>query len=110
MQAQAGGDGERACEQLAPRGQRQLVTVTIEESNGLVGSNVTCEQAVGLIRTVAGTKLLAALEDAEISNVEIDGEQAVADVTGGTEIPRQRVLLEKIGSSWKISEVPGLPG
>jgi hypothetical protein len=110
LEAQAGGDGQRACPQLAPTAQRQLVAVTVKLAKGLAGTGIACEQAVSLIHGAAGARVLRGLASARVADVKISGGHASADVLDGTQVPRQRVLLEKIDSTWKITEVPGLPG
>ena len=110
VQAQATGDGQRACSQLGSRGQRQLITLTSKMSKGLLGTSISCEEAVSLIHGAAGTRLLRALVSARVANVKISGGRASAEVIDGTQLASQQVLLEKVGSTWKISEVPGLPG
>lgn len=110
LQAQVAGDGQRACSQLSSSGQRQLVTLTSKMAKGLAGNRLSCEEAVGLIRGVAGTPLLRALSRARVANVKINGQRASADVVDGKPMAREHVLLEKIGSAWKITSVPGLPG
>lgn len=64
IHAHVAGDGQRACSQLSSSGQRQLVTLTSKMAKGLAGNRLSCEEAVGLIRGVAGTPLLRALSRA----------------------------------------------
>lgn len=107
LQAQVAGDGARACAQLTAKGRRQLVALTRSAAKGLPAS-LTCGQAVGLIRGVAGTRILTALSHARITNVDVTGATAHADVVASSPVGRQRVVLERVGSSWKIAEAPGL--
>jgi hypothetical protein len=49
-----------------PTGQRQLIALVIKGAKGFVTTRPSCEDAVGLVRAVAGAQLLGALKDAPI--------------------------------------------
>jgi hypothetical protein len=108
LHAQADGDGQTACGLLSSSAQNELSTLVVKNSNGLVKSPPSCQDAVGLVRVVAGSTLLGALRAAQVERVEVNGTQATAQIVDGGEFPPQTVTLEKIGSAWKISGVPGL--
>ena len=89
-------------------GQRQLIALVVKGARGLVTTRPSCEDAVGLVRAVAGAQLLGALVNAEIEHVHVSGSRATADVVDGLQFPPHQVRLEKVGTSWKIAGVPGL--
>jgi len=108
LRAQAAGDGQAACALLTASGQQQLIALVVKEAKGLLSTRPSCQDAVGLIRAVAGAKLLDALSGAQVEQVQIHGQQASAIVADGLEFPPQRVTLQKAGGAWKISGVPGI--
>ncbi len=110
LHAQTSGDGQAACALLTPTAQRQLGTVVLRASNGLITSPPSCQDAVSLVRAVAGASLLDALSKAQITQVQVRGDKATAEITDGGAFAPQQVSLERSGSSWKIAGVPGLGG
>jgi hypothetical protein len=110
LRAQTAGDGQAACALLSAGGQQQLITLVMRASKGLLKASPSCEDAVGLIRAIAGTKLLGALEHARVEYVQITGGRATAQVVDGTQFPSEQVSLQKVGKAWKIAAVPGLGG
>ena len=108
LQAQVAGDGQTACGLLTSAGQQQLSTLVMQASNGLLKSPPSCENAVGLVRALAGSKLLTALGHARVEQVRVSGTSASAEVVDGTAFPAQQVSLQKLGAAWKIAAVPGL--
>ncbi len=109
LTAQAGGDGQTACALLTPTAQSQLVSAVVKAGKGLLSATTSCPDAVGLVRAVAGAQVLAALNGAQIGQVNVHGNSATAEVTGGTVFGRQQVRLVK-SSTWMIDGVPGLAG
>ena len=110
LRAQATGDGYAACALLTAGGRQQLIAVVVKAGKGLITTRPTCEDAVGLIRAVAGAQLLKALGSARIERVHVDGARATATIADGNEFSPQQVALEKAGTTWKIAGVPGLGG
>jgi hypothetical protein len=108
LRAQAGGDGQAACALLTSAAQSQLIGLVVRQSKGLLMTRPSCEEAVGLVATVAPQKLLGALASARIERVQVSGARASAEVVDGTQFPPQQVSLDKLGRSWKVSGVPGL--
>lgn len=109
LSAQATGDGQAACALLSPSGQSELITLVMTQAKGLVTTRPSCQDAVGLIRTFAGQSLMSALQNATIRQVQVAGSTGSAEVIVATQAA-QRVTLEKSGTAWKISGVPGLAG
>jgi hypothetical protein len=110
LRAQTAGDGPAACALLTAGAQQQLTTLVAQASKGLLKARPSCVDAVGLIRAIAGTKLLGALAQARVEHVQVSGGRATAQVVDGTQFPAQQVSLHKVGSAWKIGAVPGLGG
>jgi hypothetical protein len=109
LRAQAAGDGQTACALLTAEAQNQLITLVVKGSNGLITTRPSCEEAVGLVRAVAGQKLIGALSSAQISSVQVSGTQASAEVVVDSQ-PAERVSLVNSGGAWKVAGVPGLSG
>ena len=110
LQAQTGGDGQSACAVLSAGGQQQLTALVMQASKGLLKTRPSCEDAVGLIRALAGAKLLGALAKARVEHVQVTGSRATAQVVDGVQFPAEQVSLERVGAAWKIAAVPGLGG
>lgn len=110
LQAQANGDGSTACSLLTPAAQKQLTSLVVKEGKGLVSQRPSCQDAVGLVRLVAGSQVLSALKSARVEHVQVSGTTATAEVVDGTAFPSQQVTLEKTAGRWQITGVPGLGG
>jgi hypothetical protein len=110
LQAQTSGDGQTACSLLTGAAQTQLETLVLQAGKGLITTRPSCPDAVGLVHAVAGQKLLAALASARIGQVQLQGDQASAEVIDGTTFGQQRVSLQRSGGTWKITGVPNLRG
>ena len=110
LEAQTAGDGQAACALLTAGGQQQLTALVMQASKGLLKTRPSCEDAVGLIRGLAGAKLLGALAQARVEHMEVTGSRATAQVVDGAQFPAEQVSLEKVGAAWKIAAVPGLGG
>ncbi|MGZ6650976.1 MAG: hypothetical protein ACXVHB_26375 [Solirubrobacteraceae bacterium] len=59
LQAQTAGDGQAACPLLTAGGQQRLTALVMQASKGLLKTRPSCEDAVGLIRGLAGPSFLA---------------------------------------------------
>jgi hypothetical protein len=66
LKAWTAGDGQAACALLTAGGQQQLTALVMQASKGLLKTRPSCEDAVGLIRGLAGAKLFAALAQAPV--------------------------------------------
>jgi len=109
LRAQSAGDGQTACALLTADAQNQLITLVVKGSNGLIKTRPSCEEAVGLVRAVAGQQLIGALNSAQISSVHVSGTHGSAEVIVDAQ-PAQSVSLVKSGGTWRIAGVPGLSG
>jgi hypothetical protein len=110
LSAQTQGDGQTACSLLTPGGQRQLEALVVKRANGLIPSQPSCTDAVSLVHSFAGSKLLKALNSARVGRVKVHGETATAQVADGTVFAPQTVSLTKGAGVWRIAGVPGLGG
>jgi hypothetical protein len=108
LNAQAAGDGQAACALLTAGAQTKLEDLIVSASNGLVKTRPSCADAVSLASTVAGPTLMKALSDARIERIEVQGNQATAQVVDGGQFPAQKVTLEKSGDTWQVSGIPTL--
>jgi len=110
LRAQTSGDGQTACSLLTGAAQRQLETLVLQAGNGLLTTRPSCQDAVGLVRAVAGAKLLNALSKAQIAQVQVQGNDATAEIIDGAAFGQQQVSLQRSGSTWQIAGVPALTG
>ena len=110
LRAQTSGDGQTACSLLTDAAQRQLETLVLQAGNGLLTTPPSCQDAVGLVRAVAGAKLLNALSKAQIAQVRVQGNDATAEIIDGAAFGQQQVSLQRSGSTWQIAGVPALTG
>ena len=110
LRAQASGEGQAACALLSVGAQQQLIGLVVKAGKGLITTRPSCQDAVGLVRAVAGARLLSALENARIEQIRVSGAHATAEVLDGTQFQPQQAILEKAGTTWKIAGVPGVGG
>jgi len=110
LSAQTQGDGQTACSLLTPGGQRQLEALVVKRANGLITAQPSCADAVSLVHSFAGSKLLNALSTARVGQVKVNGDNATAQVADGAVFTPQTVSLAKVGTAWRIAGVPGLGG
>jgi hypothetical protein len=108
LRAQVAGDGQAACALLTASGQQELTTLVMHAGKGLVTSRPSCQDAVALVRAVAGATILTALGQASVADVHVTPSRATALVTAGGAFPNEQVSLQKVGTTWKIASVPGL--
>jgi hypothetical protein len=97
LRAQTAGDGPTACTLLTAGGQSQLIALVVKQAKGLITTRPSCEDAVGLVRAVAGAQLLGALSRARIEHVQVRGTRATAEIVDGTQFAPQQVSLRKTG-------------
>lgn len=95
LRAQAAGDGQAACGRLTAAGQRQLIALVVKAAKGLMTTQPSCEEAVGLVRALAGAKLLSALESARIESVRVSGARPTAEIVDGAQFQPGQVTLAK---------------
>ena len=107
LRAQVAGDGQSACALLTAGAQRQLIALVVRAGKGVITTRPSCQDAVGLVRAVAGQRLLDALKTAGIEHVQVRGARATASVVVDMQ-PAQKVALVRSGSAWMIAGVPGL--
>ena len=86
-EAFADGDGEKACDLLAE-----------DAKKGLGGE---CEQAISAFGGLIDDKAKDQLKDAEVSDVEEDGDNATAKVKIGDQ--EEEVKLKKEDGDWKVT-------
>jgi hypothetical protein len=110
ISAQTQGDGHTACPLLTAAGQRQLQALVVKQAKGLLAVTPSCQDAVGLVHTFAGAKLLSALGSARIERVTVHGTDATAEIVDGTTFAPQTVSLMKLAGAWRIAGVPNLTG
>lgn len=110
LRAQSQGDGTAACALLTPAAQKQLIGLVVKAGKGLVPGTASCSDAVALVRAVAGTQLLSALQNARVAQIRVSGATATARVLDGAAFKPQQVRFEEAGGSWKIAAVPTLGG
>ena len=80
LRAQIAGDRPAACALLTAGGQRQLIALVVKGAKGLVTTRPSCEDAVGLVRAVAGAQLLGALVNPEIEHVRVSEQRLVREI------------------------------
>ena len=97
LRAVADGDGAKACDQMTPAAQRQLV-------EGVLGAR-DCRHAVGLFAERLPGRLKDTMRDPTIEDVEVDDSRATVNVKDV-----ERGALEKVDGEWKIAEEPDEDG
>ena len=112
LHLQATGEPAQACALLTTGAQQRLIAFIKHEAakTPLASGNMTCDQAIGLVRLAAGTDLLTAMRDADVMGVRVTGDHATAVVVGTGDVGRRTVKLVREGGDWKILAVPGLGG
>jgi hypothetical protein len=108
LRAQAEGDGTTACGLLTAGAQNQLIGLVVSAAGRLIATRPSCSDAVGLVGSVAGAKVASALEHARVTQIQLGGSRATAQVADGAAFRPQRVTLVKTGGSWKIAGIPAL--
>jgi hypothetical protein len=94
--ALADGDGEEACSHLSGNGQRELVGFVSQQLPEI--GTISCPEVVEQLSGTIGPDEKPRLEDAEVTNVEINGDAATATIEGATVSP----MLVKSGDDWLI--------
>jgi hypothetical protein len=93
------GDEKKVCAQLAPEGERRLLVVLRDNPLGLVVHASTCEEAITKVYAKLSKPIRAALEDGEVDDAKVTGDNAVVHVPGfGMDVE-----LKKLAEKWKIT-------
>ena len=104
LDALASGDGTLACDQLTGPQARLMFEDAVVQLPELQATS--CADALSKMADSLGAEERAALEVADVVNIEVDGRTATAEIAGGTTTAR----LEKSGDRWLISDGLGLGG
>jgi len=104
LSALASGDGTQACEQLTGPQARLMFEDALVQLPELQATS--CADALSKMAGSLGADEKAALEDADVVNIEVDGKTSTAEIAGGTTTAH----LEKSGDQWLISNGLGLGG
>lgn len=99
LNALAARDYGTACAQLTPQAQEEVLTAA--ESAGLGGTG-SCEEAIAAAFGTLTDQDLADLRDVPITAVQIEGDNATAEIQGGT----GPIPLTRSRGGWLISEFP----
>lgn len=97
LDALANGDGQEACDQLTGAQNRRILEGAVSFLPEL--ASTSCADALTKLGEGIGADERELLNDAEIVNVEVDGDSATAQIDGGTGTAE----LEKPGDRWLIS-------
>lgn len=97
LTALANGDGSEACDQTTGEQARAIFQDSLYRLPELRATS--CADALSKLSGSLGADEKETIEDAEVTNVEIDGSSATAELVGGTEV----VDLSKSGDGWLIS-------
>jgi hypothetical protein len=100
LDAFAKGDGSKSCDLMTTKTRAQFV-----DRVKVITDTSDCGKSIEAIRKQAGTTVMKALEETEISEVEVDGDRASAKLTNGANTSRAQ--LEKEDGEWRVAAVPG---
>jgi len=93
------GDEKKVCAQLSPEGERKLLVVLRDNPLNLEVVASNCEEAITKLHAMLSKAIRAALEDGEVDDAKVTGDQAVVHVPGfGMDVE-----LQKVAKKWKIS-------
>ena len=96
LRAVADGDGRKACGQLTPAGQRELIA-------GVFGAR-RCDEAVRLYADRLPDRLKDRLRNPTIDQIEVRGPRATVHVKD-----IERGALEKVDGKWKVAAEQSKP-
>jgi hypothetical protein len=103
--ALADGDGKTACSLLAPEvaDAMKIAAPTFD------APPESCEEAVPRLNEAddADPELARAIKFADVKNIQVRGDEAVADVTSADLEEPQRATLTKESGEWLVVEIPG---
>ena len=83
LSAIADGDGAKACDQLSTNGRTEIAQLGAQVG----ASTIDCEQIVQQLSSVIGSENTDSLKNAQVSSVQINGNQATATVSGANVTP-----------------------
>ncbi len=93
------GDEKKVCAQLSPEGERKLLVVLRDNPLNLEVVASNCEEAITKLHAMLSKAIRAALEDGEVDDAKVTGDQAVVHVPGfGMDVE-----LQKVAQKWKIT-------
>jgi len=93
------GDEKKVCAQLSPEGERKLLVVLRDNPLNLEVMASNCEEAITKLYAMLSKAIRAALEDGEVDDAKVTGDQAVVHVPGfGMDVE-----LQKVAKKWKIT-------
>jgi len=93
------GDEKKVCAQLSPEGERKLLVVLRDNPLNLEVVASNCEEAITKLHAKLSQAIRAALEDGEVDDAKVTGDQAVVHVPGfGMDVE-----LQKVAKRWKIT-------
>ena len=93
------GDEKKVCAQLSPEGERKLLVVLRDNPLNLEVVASNCEEAITKLHAMLSKAIRAALEDGEVDDAKVTGDQAVVHVPGfGMDVE-----LQKVAKKWKIT-------
>ena len=93
------GDEKKVCAQLSPEGERKLLVVLRDNPLNLEVVASNCEEAITKLHAMLSKAIRAALEDGEVGDAKVTGDQAVVHVPGfGMDVE-----LQKVAKKWKIT-------
>jgi len=94
------GDEKKVCAQLTEPAKAKLLRVLADDPPIVGTINATsCEDAIVKVHAKLTQPIRAVLEDGEVDEAKVTGDQAVVHVTGaGTDVE-----LQKVGEEWKIT-------
>ena len=96
--ALARGDAETACERLTPAAERSML-VRLRDNPLLPSITArTCEEGVTKLHAKLSKTVLAVLEDGEVGEAKVDGDNATVPVVGAG----VKVRLRKQDDTWYI--------
>ncbi len=96
------GDEQAVCDQIAPAAKRDLLEQLADDPPLVEPIRASsCEEAITKFHAQLSQPIRAVLEDGEVDEARVKGDQAIVHVTGAG----INVRLQKIGDEWKIASV-----
>ncbi len=93
------GDEKKVCAQVSPEGERKLLTVLRDNPLNLIVHATNCEDAIVKLHAKLSKPIRAALEDGEVDDAKVTGDEAVVHVPGfGMDVE-----LQKVSEKWQIT-------
>jgi len=93
------GDEKKVCAQVSPEGERKLLVVLRDNPLNLIVNATSCEEAITKLHAKLSKAIRAAMEDGEVDDAKVTGDNAVVHVPGfGMDVE-----LEKVAEKWQIT-------